>query len=217
MSDLIEEIAEKARKIIAQIPFAKSENIDFSTLAVGCTSVYYEARSDGFYQIVKERGDTREYKVANTEDDLVDYFVERAIWSYAGEYELAHRRKFEHSLRQRHEVMEKCYQYIDPDKRFVQDAYDDEVHIYLDLFDAYIDILLDYKQKFPRKYAVVKEDIDFIVERKYVDSPPGGMKDVEKSMALVRERIVRLKQHDESLRNAFDAYEKYYALLENKQ
>lgn len=210
---IIERIAQKAREIISQIPFSKGENIDFSTYDYGDPTVYYETHSDGFYMIVDERGESRENKVANNSDEMVAYLVGQAIRTYAYRYELEHRRKFESNLRQTHEVMEKCYHYIDPKRKFVQNSYDDEIHIYLDLFDEYRKIALDYKKEYPEKYTDIKEDIDFIIEKKYADTPSGGMRDVKKSMGLVRERILRMAQYDIFLSKAYDSLERYYVLL----
>lgn len=211
--EIIERIAQKARKIISQIPFSKGENIDFSTYNYGDPIVYYETHTDGFYMIIDERGESRESKVANNTDEMVACFVEQAIRAYAHSYELKHRRKFESNLRQAHEVMEKCYHYIDPKRKFVKSTYDDEIHIYLDLLDEYRKVALDYKQKYPEKYTDIKEDIDFITEKKYADTPSGGMRDVKKSMGLVRERILRMAQYDMFLSKAYDSFERYYVLL----
>ena len=62
---------------------------------------------------------------------------------------------FENNLRQMHEIMEKCYSFIDG-RKFVQDSYDDETHIILDLVNFYAmecnDIARDYAYtKFSRR------------------------------------------------------------------
>jgi hypothetical protein len=212
--ELIEQIAEKARKIIEQIPFSKEENISFSTFIYGDPITTYQARGDGYYEVVDERGTIREVRVARSNDEMVDYFVEQALWDYAFRYELNHRRKFESNLRQTHEIMEKGYQYINPSKKFVKPSYDDEIHIYLDLFEEYRHIAQEYKKIFPEKCSgLILDDIDYIIQRKYTDTPGGGMNNVPISMKLVRERILRLMQYDLWLKDALFAYEKYYNLL----
>ncbi len=212
--ELIEQIAERARKVIEQIPFSREENIGFSTFIYGDPITTYEARTDGYYEVVNERGNVRELRVAQSSDEMVEYFVEQAIWDYAFRYELNHRRKFESNLRQTHEVMEKCYQYINPARKFVKQSYDDEIHIYLDLFEEYWKIAQEYKQKYPMKcIGRTLEDIEYIIEKKYTDTPGGGMYNVPESMNLVRERILRLMQYDLWLKDAIYAYEKYYNLL----
>lgn len=212
--DLIEQIAEKARKVIEQIPFSKEEHIRFSTFIYGDPITTYEAKADGYYEVVNERGDVREVRVAQSIDEMVDYFVEQAIWDYAFRYELDHRRKFESNLRQTHEVMEKCYQYINPARKFVKHSYDDEIHIYLDLFEEYRKIAQEYKQKYPKKcVGWTLDDVEYIIHKKYTDTPGGGMYNVPKSMNLVRERILRLMQYDLWLKDALYAYEKYFNLL----
>lgn len=215
--EAIEIIAEKARKIITQIPFAKQERIDFSTYDYGDLTVYYETRNDGFYEIINERGELREKKVADNSEQMVDYYIEQAIWDYACRYELANRRKFESNLRQMHEIMEKCYHYIDSKRKFVQSKYDDEIHIYLDLFDVYGKIAIAYKQGNPKKYRKIKDDIDYIIEKKYTDTPSGGMNDVARSMLLVRERILNMINYDVLLKDEFNKYEGYYSLLKNNK
>jgi hypothetical protein len=209
----IENIAEKARRIIKLIPFSKEEQIDFSTYSYGDPIVYYETRPEGIYQIIEERGNVEERIVAKNSDEMVAFFVKEAVWRYAQSYELAHRRKFESNLRQVHEIMEKCYHYIDPERKFVKETYEDEIHIYLDLFEAYRKTVQEYKQTYPEKYIEIKDDIDFIIDKKYADNPYGGMSNVPKSMSLVRERIIRIGQYDTLLKSAFDSYEKYFALL----
>lgn len=210
----IERIAEKARKIIAQIPFSKQENIDFFTFIYSDPIVSYESREDGYYEVVNERGNIQAQKVAQSTEEMVDYFVNRAIWDFALRYELAHRRKFESNMRQTHEIMEKCYQYIDPEKKFVQESYDDIIHVYLDLFDEYRRIAQAYKQRYPEKcIGELMDDIEYILKRRYTDTPGGGMYDVPKSMELVRERITRLMEYDLWLKKAFNAFEQYYNLL----
>ncbi len=77
--NLIEEIAEKARKVIEQIPFSKQENIGFSTFEYGDPTISYEVRANGYYRVINERGDVREERVAQSIDEMVDYFVEQAV------------------------------------------------------------------------------------------------------------------------------------------
>lgn len=216
--DLIEQIAEKARKVIEQIPFSKQENIGFSSIEYGDPTISYEVRVNGYYRVINERGDVREERIAQSIDEMVDYFVEQAIWDYAFRYELNHRRKFESNLRQTHEVMEKCYQYINPARKFVKQSYDDKIHIYLGLFEEYRLIALEYKKKYPEKcIGRALDDIDYIIQKKYTDTPGGGMNNVPKSMNLVRERILRLMQYDLWLKDALYTYEKYYNLLEKQE
>ena len=215
--ELIEKIAEKARKVIAQIPFSKKENIDFSTFIYSDPVVSYEARSDGFYEVINERGQISEKRVAQSSDEMVEYFVNQAIWDFSHRYELTHRRKFESNLRQIHEVMEKCYQYIDPTRKFKLDKYDDEIHIYLDLFEQYQKIALEYKHKNPQKYSKIKDDVDYIIEKKYTDTPGGGMYNVSNSMRRLRERVLRMMEYDLWLKKKFDDFEKYYRILKDEQ
>ncbi|EMS72086.1 hypothetical protein [Ruminiclostridium cellobioparum] len=216
--DLIEQIAVKARKVIERIPFSKEEDIKISTFIYSDPITTYETRTDGYYKIVNERGNVREVRIAQSSDEMVDYFVEQAIWDYAFRYELNHRHKFESNLRQTHEVMEKCYQYINPARKFVKQSYDDKIHIYLDLFEEYRRIVQEYKKKYPEKcIGRALDDIDYIIQKKYTDTPGGGMNNVPKSMNLVRERILRLMQYDLWLKNVLYAYEKYYSLLKRQE
>lgn len=209
----IEDIAQEARRILEQIPFAQQENIDFQVYQYGDPVVFYEVRPDGCYQIVNERGNIQETRVAKDRAGMIDYFVEQAIWNYALRYEVKHRRKFESNLRQMDEVMERCYQYIDPDRKFIHDNYDDEIHIYLDLLDEYVRIASEYREKYPQSYQRVKEDIDFIADKQYADSVYGGMSDVPKAMRAVRDRFMRLRLADKKLEDAFASLEQYYELF----
>ena len=212
--DAIEKVTQRARELVSQIPFATDENIRVVTVIISDPIVTYETRDDGYYQIVDERGSRRESKVASDANEMINYFVHQAIDEFAHRYELAHRRKFESNLRQVHEVMERCYQYIDADKRFVKERYDDQVHIYLDLFNQYRQIAQDYKLKYPSKYERTKEDIDYIIDKKYADTPFGGMHNLHQSMSQVRVRVARIIQFDRLLKHEFDKFEMYYHALE---
>lgn len=213
----IEQVSKKAQELIAKIPFAIDENIRVIPSIYSDPIVTYESRDNGYYEIVNERGSIRETKVAHDTNEMIQYFVHGAIVKFAHRYEWAHRRKFESNLRQVHEVMEKCYRYIDPNKKYVNEKYEDINHIYLDLFDQYRQIAQEYKIKYSSKYKLIKEDIDFIVEKKYADTPNGGMHDLSKSMSQVRNRISRLIQSDTWLKYAFEEYEMYYTALEKEE
>ncbi|HAN21839.1 MAG: hypothetical protein A2Y15_08075 [Clostridiales bacterium GWF2_36_10] len=212
---MIEELAREARKILRKIPFFEQEKIDFDTYDNGDPVVFYEESKSGFYKVINERGNSRREYVAKTGDELISFFVEEAIKNFAFRYELTHRRKFESNLRQVDEIMQKCYNYIDPTKKFIKDSYDDEIHIYLDLFREYKRITKNFRKEQPIKYQNIKNDIDFIADGKYADSPYGGMSDVPKSMTMVRERIKTIVEICPELKNEFDAFEKYYEKLVN--
>lgn len=210
---MIEEIAREARRVLALIPFREQEHIDFQTFVYGDPVIGYEARPDGYYQVVNERGTVQEMLAAKDREGMIGYFVEQAIRDYAWRYELKHRRRFESNLRQIDEVMERCYRYIDPDRKFVRNSYDDEIQIYLDLLDEYVRIAREYREKQPRRYIEIKGEIDFIADRQYVDTPYGGIHNVPEAMRTVRERVRRLRQTDRGLGKAFERFERYYELL----
>lgn len=213
-NEKIEETAKRAREVIAQIPFSQQENIGFSTCIYSDPIVSYEARKDGYYQIVNERGKIFETRIAVSSNEMVDYFVQQAIWNFALGYELRNRCKFESNMRQIHEIMERCYQYINPERKFVHESYDDTIHIYLDLFDEYKKIVKEYKQRYSEKcIGKILDDIDYLILKQYHDTPGGGMQDVPKAMNQVRERVLRLIQYDPILKETFEPYEKYYQLL----
>ena len=209
----IEEIAREARRRLGWIPYAEQEKIDFCTCEYSDPVVCYETRPDGYYQVVNERGTVRETLVARDREGMTAYFVEQAIWDYALRYEVRHRRRFESNLRQMDEIMERCYQYIEPGRRFVREQYDDEIHIYLDLLDEYVKIAREYRENQPLKYQKVKADIDFIADKQYADTPNGGMTHVPEAMSAVRDRVKRLGQADRKLLKAFGRFEQYYKLL----
>lgn len=209
----IDEIAEEANVILHQIPYNKEGEIAASTGDWGDPIVSYEPGSDGYYKTIKERGDCVSFKVANDEQEMRDYFIREAVWEYAHDYELKHRRYFEDSRRQVDEIIALCYQYVDPAKAFNHQPYNDETTIYLDLFEKYQQIARTFQKKHPVAYLKTKDDIDYIVDQLYTDSPYGGMSDVRKSMLSVRERIARLSQNNPELKAGFDQYEKYFKLL----
>lgn len=211
--DKIDKLAEKARNILLKIPFSKQEQIDFCTYTYGEPIVFYEVHTDGYYQVINERGNIRINKVAEKSDDMINYFVDEAVRNFAYRYELIHRRKFESNLRQVDEIMEQCYNYIDPTRKFIKDSYEDEIYIYLDLLDEYKKIAQEYRRVHPIEYLNIKNDIDYIADGKYVDSPYGGMSDVSKSMAIVRERIQKISESSSELKSNFDIFEKYYDVL----
>ena len=213
MDEKIEEIASKAREILRKIPFAEKEQIDFQTVEYGEPTVTYESSGCGFVQVVNERGQERPSVIAGSFEEMVNYFVDSAITDYAYRYELAHRRRFESNLRQTDEVREACYHYIDPGKKCIRRDYDDTPHIYLDLFAAYRSICLKYREENAISCQPLKDDIDYIADRKYTDTPGGGMYSLKASMEKVRERTERIGANSSELREAFWQYEKYYRLL----
>ena len=60
--------------------------------------------------------------------------------------------------------------------------YDDTPHIYLDLFAAYRSICLKYREENVISCQSLKDDIDYIADRKYTDTPGGGMYSLKASM-----------------------------------
>lgn len=217
MDEKIEEIAYKAREILSKIPFAGEGQIDFQTVEYGDPTVTYESSGCGFVQVVNERGQERRTEIAGSFEEMVNYFVDRAITDYAYRYELAHRRRFESNLRQTDEVRETCYHYIDPGKKCIRNEYNDTPHIYLDLFDAYRGICLKYRAENAISCQALKDDIDYIADQGYTDTPGGGMYSLETSMEKVRERTERIGACSSELREAFSQYEKYYRLLKEKK
>ena len=89
MDEKIEEIASKAREILRKIPFAEKEQIDFQTVEYGDPTVTYESSGYGFVQVVNERGHERRNVIADSFEEMVNYFVDSAITDYAYRYELA--------------------------------------------------------------------------------------------------------------------------------
>jgi len=158
-------------------------------------------------------GHERRNVIADSFEEMVNYFVDSAITDYAYRYELAHRRRFESNLRQTDEVREACYHYIDPGKKCIRRDYDDTPHIYLDLFAAYRSICLKYREENAISCQPLKDDIDYIADRKYTDTPDGGMYSLKSSMEKVRKRTERIGANSSKLREAFWQYEKYYRLL----
>ena len=84
----------------------------------------------------------------------------------------------------------------------------------VDLFNQYRQIAQDYKLKYPSKYERTKEDIDYIIDKKYADTPFGGMHNLHQSMSQVRVRVARIIQFDRLLKHEFDKFEMYYHALE---
>lgn len=213
MLDEVDIAAQIAREIINKIPFAKQENIIFSTMEIGDPSVYYEYEDNCFYQVVNERGTERKIVVAQSQKQMVDYFVYEAIWHYTLSYELRNRHKFESNLRQQDTIMEFCYSFIDPSKKFYRDKYDDEIHIYLDLFDSYINICKKIKESNMEQYKLISSDIDYILYKRYADSQLGGMSDVKGSMVKVQECINRIIRKCPDLKSEFDQYNAFYVKI----
>lgn len=217
MDEIIEEIACRAREILQKIPFAREEQIDFQTVEYGDPTVTYESSGSGFVQVVNERGQERRSVIAGSYEEMVNFFVDRAITDYAYRYELAHRRYFESNLRQTDEIREACYHHIDPGKKCIRRDYDDTPHIYLDLFAAYRSICLKYRAENAISCQALKDDIAYIADQGYTDTPGGGMYSLEASMEKVRERIERIGACSSELKEAFSQFEKYYRLLEDKK
>ena len=209
----IEEIAILAREILLQIPFSKEENINFRTVEYGDPMVMFEAREDGYFEVVNECGKKREYLVAHNEEEMVNYFVHEAIREFSFHYEMKHRREFESNLRQTHEIMEKCYQYIDKNKKMVQDSYEDTIHFYLGLLNFYqktADRILQ-KEKDSSKIAGFKH-LKYIAERLYC-CKSGGMTDVALSCTVVRYHIDQITMENPSVASEFLVHEKEYEKL----
>ena len=85
--------------------------------------------------------------------------------------------------------------------------------IFMDLFAAYRSICLKYREENVISCQSLKDDIDYIADRKYTDTPGGGMYSLKASMEKVRERTERISANSSELREAFWQYEKYYRLL----
>lgn len=82
---------------------------------------------------------------------------------------------------------------------------------------AYRGICLKYRAENAISCQTLKDDIDYIADQGYTDTPGGGMYNLEASMEKVRERIKRISACSSELKEAFLQYEKYYRLLKEKK
>jgi len=108
--------------------------------------------------------------------------------------------------------MEFCYSFIEP-KRIYTSDYDDEVHICLDLMDAYGTICKKIIEDNYEQCASAKADIDYILEKKYADTPYGGMNNIRNSTLKVHDCIERIQLAIPDCTQYFDKYEVYYKKL----
>lgn len=204
--------AEIAREKLSQIPFAKQENIDFKEKEGGDPSIYYEWRKDGYYEVVSERGSVREIKVADTDEEMIEYFIHQAIRKYAFKYELEHRHRYESNLRQTHTIMEFCYSFIDPKKIYDCSYYKDYNHICLDLLDDYRSICKYIQENLRPQYLKNSGDIHFFLDKKYA-GPSGGISDVPKAIKDAHDCMLRIGEAVPQIKPEIEKLEKYYNML----
>ena len=208
----VELVVEIAREKLSQIPFAQQENIDFKEKEMGDPTVYYEWRNDGYYEICSERGSVREIKVADTDEEMIEHFIHKAIWKYAMRYELEHRHKYESNLRQAHTIMEFCYSFIEPKKIYDSSYYEDYNHICLDLLDDYRRICKYIQENLRGQYVQNSGDIHFFLDKKYA-GPSGGISDVPKAIKDAHECMMRIGGAVPQVMPEIEKLEKYYKML----
>lgn len=206
--DYVELAADAARTILDKIPVKDKTLFKVVTRENGDPIVFYEYRDEGYYKVVSERGSKREELVAKNKAEMTEYFIDKAIWKYALDYELKHRRYFEDNLRQTHEVMEWCYMFLDG-RKIVRDHYNDEIHIILDLLFWYKKECKDIINTNTQSQEVACL-CKYIIENKYADSPNGGMSDPLNGLKKAHEVMVRIQECLSSRIDFLDKYEKIY-------
>lgn len=188
--DIMMDIADDARRLLKQIDLEEGFSISVMTRTYGDPDVWYESRGQDFYEIVEERGHKRERQVANSIAEMRVFFIHKAIHRYACSLELAKRRPFESPLRQIDEIKSECYEAIGMVWR-VQDSYQDNNHIILDLIKAYKEIakemLRDKKYVFMKRRS--RKYLKYIANRRYA-SPVGGIFDVNITLSLLRDLLM---------------------------
>lgn len=212
--NFVETAANQARNILNKIEIEEKEKLEVKTKIPGDPVIYYECINGEYFKVTEERGNKASVPVAKSHDEMVDYFVEKAIRNFAMEIEASHRIYFENNLRQMHEIMEKCYSFIDG-RKFVQDSYDDETHIILDLVNFYAmecnDIARDYADN-----KEVVELCNYLLNYEYADNPVGGMNDPKASIKKIHEKIEKLQEIEPDTRFSFARYEKHYNKIKFK-
>lgn len=203
----IDEIIVSANKVLSRIDTVTGEPIKYPIKECWC---YYEKMSDGYYQIIEDRG-LRKSKVADSKKTFKEYLINSAIREYAGRYELNNRRKFESNLRQVHEIMEDCYKQIKIDKKFVQEIYNDKIHIYFDLMDDYTYLAKEILES-DQLQEEVRYHASYIAKEQY-RGINGGMVDVPFAFTLVRYHVSKICELYPKVLELFSQYDDQYKRL----
>lgn len=205
---IMEETISKAKTILNRITFIKYYESDFCTSENVYYSPWYEFRAGKYYKFYEERGQVNNNLIANTEDEMVDYFIRDIIFRYASDYELKNRHHFEDHLRLRDTIEEFCYNLIDIKKNFKRE-YDDEWAIISDLLNVYRKKCMELKETYER-IAVDTSDIDYMIKRGYADNPSGGMSNPKQSIKKAHDKIEIIQEKFPETKEYFKLYEKYY-------
>ncbi len=206
----IEVAAKRAKLLLDKIPLEDKSLLAVVTEIINDDpTMHYEYSHSGeYYQVISERGCTRRVLVAKNEDEMVDHFVHEAIWSYALRYELKHRRHFENNMRQTHEVMEWCYSFISG-KKIVEEYYNDEIHIILDLIDSYKKICRELLRHKNQPQDVI-DLCNYIINNEYADNPYGGMLDPKSGLKKVHNAMEKIQKHLSDKIDILLPFEQYY-------
>ena len=205
--EIIAQCLSQAQAELNKIPYKD----DYLKLEL--TYTHYEYVNGEFIQVSEgDRGEIYRNKVADTLEEFTEYLIYTTVKRYAFRQEVKVRRPFEDNRRQVNEIIVDCYSYMDNKYGYtLMTNLKDNIHIYFDLLDYYIQVSKNYLDSY-RINQDVQKRLSFIATKQYA-AKNGGIYDVAFGFEWVRYQVERFLELHPECREVFEAHDNQYQRL----
>lgn len=205
--EIIAQCLSRAQAELNKIPYKD----DYLKLEL--TYTHYEYVNGEFIQASEgDRGEIYRSKVADTPEEFTEYLIYTTVKRYAFRQEVKVRRSFEDNRRQVNEIIVDCYRYMNNKYGYtLMTNLKDNIHIYFDLLDYYIQVSKNYLDTY-RINQDVQKRLSFIATKQY-SATNGGIYDVAFSFEWVRYQVERFLELHSECREVFEAHDNQYQRL----
>lgn len=206
-NEIIAHCLSEAQAELNQIPYRDEY------LKLELTYTHYEYANDEFIQVSEgDRGEIHRSKVGDTLEEFTEYLIYTTVKRYAFRQEIKVRKPFEDNRRQVNEIIVDCYSYLDDKYGYtLMTNLKDNIHIYFDLLDYYVQVSKNYLDNYLIHQEVQKR-LSFIATKQYTGKS-GGMYDVAFCFEWVRYQMERFLEVHPEHKETFLAHEDQYQRL----